>query len=217
MNHTTPYEKPLSPFWVINPKKPTNALIFLSFLSPAIIATATLGLSFVLQTWQGIVFICFLLGSCVVRSVLCSQTDIYEKLVDTKPMCNAIKYTTIGNNTFSVFVSCFTLSYMAVPMFINNNINWILFTALLIYIVFDIGIKIVYKCIEKTNGVQLGMDILMGTFLAVAWTSAMMSDSNSSKHLFFSNSPSDQQQCNVPKKQQFKCNVYKNGEVIANI
>lgn len=218
-SETTSYiEKPLGPFWVSNPSNPKNVLVFLSFLSPAIIACATLGLSFVLQTFQGFIFLAFLLGCCLLRSIFFVKSDIYESLDgnDTKPVCNAIKYTNVGNNTFSVFVSCFTLAYMCVPMFMNNNINWWLFTALLCYICFDVGVKIVYECIEKKNGVQLGLDILSGVGFAVMVTVLMMSG-GSGKYLFFSNQPSDKAQCNVPKSQQFKCAVYKNGQLVTNI
>ena len=214
---TPPTQDTLSPFWVLNPKSMSNFLIFLSFLSPAIIAGSLLILGFALQNYSGAVYVGFLMAACVLRSILFSKTDIFERLTDNKPVCNAIKYTNIGNNTFSVFVLFFTLSYFSVPMFINNNVNWVLFAVMIAYGAFDVGVKVMYKCIEKTNGVQLGVDILFGTFMAVFFTTLMM-QGGAGKYLFFSDQvPSDNQQCSKPGKQQFKCAVYKNGQVIANV
>ena len=41
-----------------------------------------------------------------------------------------------------------------------------------------------------------------------------MSLGGSHKHLFFNETQSDKVVCSRPKKQQFKCQVYKNGKLV---
>ena len=40
---------------------------------------------------------------------------------------------------------------------------------------------------------------------------------NSSKYLFLNETQSNKDVCSMPKKQTFKCSVYKNGELIGSL
>jgi hypothetical protein len=101
-------------------------------------------------------------------------------------------------------------------MFIHNAVNWILFTTFLFYIAFDIGIKYKQKCIQfGKNGAQLVFDMVLGMLVAGLFIGAMYSG-GSGKYLFFNEAVSNSEQCSMPKKQTFRCSVYKNGELITS-
>ena len=197
--------------------KPINIMVFLSFLSPAILSIIIISLSFILQNFKGIIFFLFLLGSAILREVIFRASGMFEKYQYDNSICTAVTFTTVGYNTFSVFVAGFILVYLCLPMFLNDNVNWWIFSALIFYICLDVGVKSLQGCIiMNKNGVQMFLDLLVGLGLASIWITAM-SAGGSSKYLFFNEMTSDNQQCSMPKKQKFKCSVYKNGELISNL
>jgi len=197
--------------------KPINIMVFLSFLSPAILSIIIISLSFIFQNFKGLIFFLFLLGSAILREVIFRLSGMFERYQYDNSICTAVTFTTVGYNTFSVFVASFILMYLCLPMFLNDNINWWLFTGLVFYISLDVGIKSLQGCIiMNKNGVQMFLDLLVGLGLASIWVAAM-SAGGSSKYLYFNEATSDSQVCSMPKKQQFKCSVYKNGELISNI
>jgi len=197
--------------------KPINIMVFLSFLSPAILSIVLISLSFVFQNFKGIIFFLFLLGSAILRELIFRASGMFEKYQYDNTICTAVTFTTVGYNTFSVFVTAFILMYLTIPMFINNSVNWFVFSGLIFYMCLDVGVKSLQGCIiMNKNGVQMFLDFLIGLLLASIWVSAM-SAGGSSKYLFFSDVTRDGQQCSMPKKQQFKCSVYKNGQIISNL
>jgi len=197
--------------------KPINIMVFMSFLSPAILSIVIISLSFIFQNFKGIIFFLFLLGSAILREVIFRATGMFESYQYDNTVCTAVTFTTVGYNTFSVFVASFILMYLCLPMFLNDNVNWFLFSGLIFYLCLDIGVKSLQGCIiMNKNGVQMFLDMLVGIGLASLWIAAM-SAGGSGKYLFFNEVTSDNQQCSMPKKQQFKCSVYKNGELISNL
>ena len=57
------------------------------------------------------------------------------------------------------------------------------------------------------------MDVLCGILLAAVTVVALMASHNTDV-LFINELTSNKEICTRPSKQQFKCSVYKNGEVI---
>ena len=114
---------------------------------------------------------------------------------------------------FSTFVFAFTITYLAIPMFTNKNVNWWVFIGLIIYFFLDITLKIFKKCIVKVS--DLIINLLIGFTLAAAIISAMYAG-GSSAYLFYNSTVSDNEQCSMPSNQTFKCSVYKNGMLIGN-
>jgi general stress protein 26 len=85
---------------------------------------------------------------------------------------------------------------------------------MLFYIFLDIGIKMYEGCISFSNGAAAVLvDLLAGMSLGVLVTTIMYITGNN-KYMFFNETSSNKEICSMPKKQSFKCAVYKNGELV---
>jgi hypothetical protein len=113
----------------------------------------------------------------------------------------------------SIYILGFTLSYICFPMFIANNVNWYLFGLLLFIIGFDCIIKFTSGCV-KTSIVIIG-EVVSGSMYGL-FVAGIMYYLGLSKFLFINRTNSNKEVCNMPKKQTFRCNVVKNGEIIGS-
>jgi hypothetical protein len=107
--------------------------------------------------------------------------------------------------------------YLSLPMFTNDNVNYFVFSILVIYFLLDIFVKVFKKCI--TSYADLFINILSG--LSLGWIIvSLMYAGGSGYYLFFDsssssiNNPSNDVKCEMPSKQTFKCSVYKNGQLV---
>ena len=107
----------------------------------------------------------------------------------------------------------FTLSYLTVPMRYTKQFNPLLFGFLLVLLLIDGITRVVWLC-TTWAGVIFGA--LIGVLLGVGYFSILHS-SGADDLLYFSDTISNQTVCSRPKKQQFKCNVYKNGELVQSL
>jgi hypothetical protein len=172
-----------------------------------------LGLSFVYQNFKGIIFLGFLLGVCILRNFVYMFSG-GSPVVDDNTICSSIQYSKYGNPTFSAFVFAFTIMYLSIPMFSNGSVNYWIFSILLIYFFFDLFIKFYKGCILKVA------DLLLNVLLGLASSAlivTLMYSGGSGKYLFFNETQSNKEVCNMPSKQTFKCQVYKNGELVGNV
>ena len=196
--------------------RPSNLVNFMSFFSPIILILWVLVTSFFFQNVKGLVYLGFLVAAVVLRGFIL----FYSGVVDTpssNSICDSVSYVPQGNPTFIIFVFAFTLTYLFLPMFQNGSANWLLFSILIFYFMVDLGIKMSMGCISfyKNSASILG-DFFSGATLS-AFIVSMMYLGGSGKYLFFSEMvKSDAVTCSMPKKQSFKCAVYKNGELIGN-
>jgi hypothetical protein len=191
--------------------EPFNAIVFLSFYSPIIIAICMVGLSFAYQNAKGFVFFGFLLGCSIIRSFVYSTSES-KPIVDDNTICTSVQYTKYGNPSVSAFVFAFTITYLGMPMLLNNNVNFWVLIGLIIYFGLDLSIKLFKNCVIKMT--DLFLNILAGGAAAAAIVGAMYAG-GSKQFLFYNSSSSDNSQCSMPSKQTFKCSVYKNGELVA--
>jgi len=192
--------------------QPFNIIIFLSFYSPIIVATILTSLSFIFQNFKGLIYLLFLIGSCVLRYYTYMINEAAPMVYD-KTICTSIKYSHYGNPSFSSFVFAFTIMYISIPMFSNGAPNYAIFTTLIAYFFLDCYIKITQKCAEASDMV---LNVLVGMALSALIVSLMYSG-GSAKYLFFTEVSSNKDMCYQPSKQTFKCNVYKNGELIGEV
>jgi hypothetical protein len=99
-------------------------------------------------------------------------------------------------------------------MFSNGSVNYWIFSGLIVYFFSDLFIKIYKGCIIKIS--ELFLNVLAG-LASSALIVILMYAGGSSKFLFFNETQSNKEVCSMPKNQTFKCNVYKNGELIGNL
>lgn len=193
--------------------QPMNIAIFLTFFSPIILATSVTGMSFVFQNFKGLIYLGFLLGSCIIRSFVYMIAGA-SPIIDDKTICTSIQYSKYGNPTFSAFVFAFTIAYLSFPMFSNSSVNYWVFTSLIAYFFMDMFIKIYKKCIISIG--DLFLNIVLGVTSAILFVNLMYAG-GSSKHLFFNEVSSDKEMCYQPSKQNFKCLMYKDGKLISEL
>jgi hypothetical protein len=199
--------------------QPYNLVVFLSFFSPIILVLLVLAMSFFFQSVKGVVYLGFLMAVVVLRGFILQYSGSAPDQPNlVNPLCNSVKYVPQGNATFSTFVFAFTIVYLLLPMFQNGYPNWVLFSILIFYFLVDMGIKITQGCFSfAKNAASILGDLLSGAGLAACIISLMYLG-GSGKYLFFSEMvSSDSVTCSMPKKQTFKCAVYKNGELISNL
>jgi hypothetical protein len=170
-------------------------------------------LSFIFQNFKGLIFLGFLLGVSILRNFVYMMSGAPPTMND-RTICTSIQYSKYGNATFSAFIFAFTIMYLCIPMFSNGSVNYWIFTGLIVYFFLDMFIKLYKGCIIKPS--SLFLNVLLG-LTSAALIVIMMYAGGSSKYLFFNEIQSNKQVCSMPKNQTFKCNVYKNGELIGNL
>lgn len=185
----------------------------LSFFSPIIISTSILIFSiFSMSIGKGLFYLFWLLIVTFIRiGILWMIPGSNPYMKYNNEVCATSEFLPYDNSTYSIYVLLFTFFYLSMPMFISDNINYILITFFCIYIVFDILVKLVNGCIISK------LDII-GNFIGGAGLgaaiSAMLYSSPVKDYLFINETSNNKQVCSMPSKQSFKCSVYKNGELV---
>lgn len=193
--------------------QPMNAVVFLVFYSPVILVTSITSLSFAFQNFKGFIYLGFLIASCVLRSFVYKQSGSTQTTSDGT-ICTSIQYSKYGNPTFSAFVFAFTIMYLSFPMFSNDSVNFWIFITIIVYFFLDIFVKIYKGCVVNMG--ELFLNVLLGLAVSASIVSLMYAG-GSGKYLFFNEVSSNKEMCSQPKKQTFKCSLYKNGELISGI
>jgi len=193
--------------------EPFNIVVFLSFYSPAILAILITSMSLLFQNFKGFIYLGYLLGACLARNYFYKMGGAKPSINDGT-VCTSVQYTKYGNPTFSAFVFSFTAMYLLYPMFVNGSINFWLFSGLIVYFLVDIFIKTTKNC--KIEFGDMFLNILAGLIISAAIV-VLMYSGGSSKYLFFNETQSNKDICTMPTNQTFKCNVYKNGELIGAV
>ena len=192
--------------------QPMNLIVLLTFYSPIIIALGVLSMSFIFQNFKGFIYLGFLLSASVAREFLLMISGATQK-VSANRVCDMAQYSKYGNTGFSIFVISFTLFYICMPMFLNKDVNWWVFGGLLFYLLMDVGIRYMKQCITQVSDILLNLVTGAAVGLLIP---GLLYVGGSSKYLFFNEISSTKEICSMPKKQNFKCAVYRNGELIGS-
>jgi hypothetical protein len=193
--------------------QPMQFVVFLTFFSPIILAVSITSLSFMFQNFKGLIYLGFLLAVCIVRNYIYMLSGS-PPIVNDRTICNSVQYSKYGNPTFSAFVFAFTIMYLSMPMFSNGAANLWVFVSLVAYACVDIFIKVYKNCIPKMS--DLFLNVLMG-FASGAAIVSFMYIGGSGKFLFFNEVSSNKDVCYKPKEQTFKCNLFRNGEMVGSL
>lgn len=196
--------------------QPYNIIVFLSFFSPILLTLSILSTSFMFQNTKGIVYIFILLIAVFIREIILFSRGGKASNPFDNNICNDIQFSAFGNSGFSMFVFAFTIMYLCGPMIINGDINYWVVSWLLGYMIIDFFIKsnkgclgsMINVCLNILGGLTLGLLVLMIIYIPYS------GGANLSNILFFNEISSTKEICSMPKKQTFKCAVYKNGELV---
>ena len=195
-------------------KSAMNIINSLSFYSPLIMVSSVFIFSMFTATLSK--FSWFLLWGFVIT---CLRWIVYRPGdMGKPPACNTfIPY----DYTYSTYVLSFTMMYFILPMIMvskQNNLNMINYSILALfvgYIILDLSVKKSAFCIEGYFSKTVVIDLLSGAFFGVL-TSLMMYSTSLKQYLFINEVNSNKEVCSMPSKQQFKCSIYKNGELVGS-
>jgi hypothetical protein len=165
----------------------------------------------VFQNFKGFGFLLWLIVFSWLRSLLLEITGAPPLESKTNDVCDMVQYSKYGNSTFSMFFIAFSLVYLCTPMILNSQINYWILSAFIFYFLLDAGIRYYSGCIDKMADVFINTVIGLASGIVSVMTLYMM---NKQEFLFFNEMSSTKDVCSMPSKQTFKCNVYKNGELI---
>ena len=142
-----------------------------------------------------------------------------KSLPNEKSLCNTGTIMPFTGYTYSTFLLTFTLLYFVTPMFIltqvngTNMVNYSVIMFFVAYIIFDIYIKFSEQC-YKLDIAVLGDFLVGGLFGALMAVTLFYSDKISL--LFINELNSNKEVCTVPSKQQFKCQIFRNGTIVGS-
>ena len=131
--------------------QPQNILVLLTFYSPLIIAVCVLSMSFIFQNFNGFIYLGFFIAVSVLREFILMISGVTSTANATASICSSVQYSKFGNSGFSVFAIAFTILYLCLPMFLNKDVNYVVFGILLAYLLLDIGIRSYKQCISKID------------------------------------------------------------------
>lgn len=202
-----------------------NPLTALSFYSPLIIMISIILFSlFSSAAYKGAFYLfclfvatAFRLGVVFLYKNMNSGVNKGNNLIAQNPICETGVIFPDTDKTFSVFILCLTFIYFILPMIIITSknkvdtINYWVLSFFAIYICYDIGVKRASECIRFDGSLLL--DGLLGVAIGAVIVCSIMFTDNSGL-LFINELTSNKEVCTRPSKQQFKCSVYKNGEVV---
>jgi hypothetical protein len=122
---------------------------------------------------------------------------------------------------FGTYLLSFTLFYFLTPMILLtidsdvDSINYLVILFFMCYIFLDLAMKKQMGCLAKITTVGIVGNFFSGTLLG-SGLSALIYSSPVRNLLFVNELNSNKEVCTVPNKQQFKCRVYKNGELVGS-
>jgi hypothetical protein len=194
----------------------TNIFKFFATISPLLLGFFMVMISLFNQDLKGLIYLSGILLATVFNVFLMNMIKS-RKDVDAAASCSLIEmpfnmslYNSPSMN--SVFLS-FTAMYLILPMVANNQINYPLIAFLLSLFSIDAINKFMNKC-TSIGGIVIGL--LSGAIYGTLWYTLFHATGNDSL-LYFDETLSNRVYCARPKKQTFKCAVYKNGEVIKTL
>lgn len=200
----------------------TNLFKFLGLLTPFLIIFFLLMSSIVNQDIKVLIY---LLGTSIASmgNIFFMNLIKSKRPDDASPFCNVFTFPfTVNSDTeerydspsmTSMFIS-FTLFYIWLPMAFNppNTINLPLVLSLSGLLIIDIIAQYNQKCTGILGSI---LGILVGAATGSAWYS-LINVSGYHNLLYYSDFRGNKTICSRPRKQYFKCSVYKNGRLIQN-
>jgi hypothetical protein len=178
-------------------------LVVLLFVFISIVNSNLKGLIYLL----GIIFLFFLI--LLFQNVI--RTPLSEK---ASPYCQifALPYPIYTVPSFNSAIFLFTIVYLFLPMMMNKIMNFPLLFLILVLFVIDCSMKSVHFCTTPTG-------IILGSFIGLVWGLLwyFLIKSQSKELLYYDDLLSNKVACSRPSQQQFKCSVYKNGELLQTL
>lgn len=203
-----------------------NIFNSLSFYSPIIICVSIISFSmFTVTMEKAFVFFIWIFIITFIRIIVFKGLKSDKNTITEIP---AICLTGLSelfipkDVTYSTYILSFTMMYFIMPMIMiskQNNINAINYGVLaffIAYIVLDLFIKNSLSCIPGFFSTLVIGDIISGLFLGGVIAGLIMYGSSLKTYLYINEVNTNKEVCSMPSKQQFRCNVFRNGELVGS-
>lgn len=194
----------------------------LSFYSPAFLTLGILIMSiFTSSIDKYLLYIFWIFVVTVLRMGVIWKFGNETSLTPVPSICDSGKIFPFATPTYSTYIMTFTLAYFILPMVLmnnktgNNSVNYGAIMFFIFYILYDLFVKFRLKCIPSLLTVAVASDMIGGATLGVLIGILLYSSPFKNK-LFINEITSNDSVCSMPTDQQFKCKVYKNGELVKN-
>ena len=191
----------------------SNLMQFFAAISPILLAFCLVMISIFNSDIKGMVYLGGILIASLINLLILNSLKIKADK-PPPPYCNLIEFPFNLNQyispAFNSMFITFTLAYLYMPMQYVSGINYPVLIFITSLLVLDAGTKMAGGC-TTFGGVMLGS--LVGFVLGLLWFIAFYSTGHEDL-LFFNAEPSNNVICSRPKKQTFRCRIFKNGEVI---
>jgi len=196
----------------------TNIFEYISFTAPLLVVFFITLLSIAQNSLEkGIVFN---MGIVILSGIVLLLKNVIKnkQSILASPFCNILPspftVKAIGAvynaPSLSSAILSFSSTYLIYPMVINNQHNF----SLLLFLIGVTAVNFVTEYNQKCSDILgLVLGLLIGVFFGLLYYS-LLYISTKSKFVYFADSVSNNVQCSKPTNQQFKCQVYRNGEVI---
>lgn len=187
---------------------------FLSLISPYVLVLLLLLNSIINSNIKGLIYLFGVIILFFVVLLFQSSINVTGNTYTPPAFCrlfsSKVPYFSIPS--FNSALIMFTFVYVLIPMVINNAMNIPFLCVLLILFGVDSGIRSQNKC---TTPVGIIFGTVIGIVIAVMWY--LIINGNAPSLLYYDDLISNKVACSRPTKQQFKCSVYKNGELLQSV
>lgn len=196
----------------------SSKLYYISVIAPSVLIGFFVILSLFNQNLKGLAYLvglCVLFSSMsVFNSMLSANTSETDEQLSSfsRNMCK--NYGLFGERStglpYGILVYAFTLFYLLLPMVINGIVNMPLLFSLVLITIIDCVISVRENCVRIKNII---ISLIFGCLIGVFWSLLIYSiKPELTYHTDYITS--NKLACSLPSKQNFKCVVKKNGEII---
>jgi hypothetical protein len=187
-----------------------DVLSAITMISPFLLAFLMVMISIINSNIKGFIY---LLGLIILFVIVLLFQNTLQVPMSTNKICNLFSISKFSVPSFNSALYLYTIAYTFLPMINMGMINFPLIIIFLLFYVSDSIIKYKNKC-ASLLGIVMGS--ILGLFFGISWF-LLIRSSGQKGLLYYDDLVSNKIACSRPTKQNFKCQVYKNGELIQNI
>jgi hypothetical protein len=190
-----------------------NVFTYFSMISPFLVVLLFVFISIINSNLKGFIY---LLGIFMLFFIILLFQKVLrlESPVNSSPYCQVFAFPlpVYGVPSFNSAIFLFTIVYMFLPMLMNNIINFPLLVTLFIFYAIDCVIKTGNKCTSPIG-------IVLGSFVGLVWGLLwyFLIQTQDKSLLYYDDLISNKIACSRPTQQQFRCAVYRNGELLQTL
>lgn len=192
----------------------TTMFGFMTLVGPFFVMFMLVSLSIFNSNFKGFVY---LAGASLLYVLVRLLNDSNSQVGEAHPLYCNLFGSTLGFSvpSFNSALYVFTLTYLLIPMISYNMFNIPLVLFFIFLFALDTITRTTYVGCTTSKGVLLGT--LLGGVWGVVYYLLLSQNDNTKSFLYYNDFESSRTACMKPTKQNFKCNVYKNGELIESI